>query len=127
MRTGAEVEEFAVAVKAHLLVFRNVVEAAQFVTLLTHCLDFFNGLFAAALDSFKFLVFFNDFFHLALKGFKVGGIEWLIEVNVVIETIFGGRADIKLGLGMQAQDRGGQYVRSRVANFLKGRHFFHRT
>ena len=118
MRTGAEVEEFAVAVKAHLLVFRNVVEATQLVTLLAHRLDFFNGLFAAALDAFKFLVFFDYFFHLALKGFQVGGIELLIEVDVVIETVLGRRTDIKLGLGMQAQDSGGQHVRSRVANFL---------
>ena len=110
MGSGAEVDKFSVLVKADLFAFGDVVETAQFVALLSGLLDFFDGFFSRAFNTGKLLVLFDDFFHFGLDGFEVGGIEFFVQIDVVVKAVIGGWTDVELSLRVEAQHSGGEHV-----------------
>ncbi len=60
-------------------------------------------------------VLLGELLHLLLDGFEVVGREGLLAVEVVEESVLGGRAVAELGLGKEFEDGGGHEVRGRVA------------
>ena len=125
VRTGAEVDEIAVLVEADLLAFGDILEAPEFVAFLAEFLDFLNGFLAGAFDAGELLVLLDDLFHLGLDGFEVGGVELLVEIDIVVEALICGRADVQLGLRVEAQHRGSKDVGAGVAKLFERGHGFH--
>ena len=74
-------------------------------------------------NSLEWGVLGDDLAHLRLDGGEVVAREAVLHVEVVVEA-FGGRgADVELGVGVKAADRGRHYVRRAVADGLYWKHF----
>ena len=101
MRTGAEVDEFALTVEGDDGILRQVVDELDLVRLiaLLHELQRFGARELKALETQLFLA---DLAHLGLELFEHLGRERLGAVKIVIETVLDGRADGQLHLGVQA-------------------------
>ena len=122
VRAGAQVEEFAVAIKADGLAVRDVGKAPQLVGSLSKLPDVVRGFLARALEAFKLLVLFHNFFHLRLDAFQIFGRELVLAVKVVIKPRVRRRPDVKLRLREQAQDGSRKNVRGGMADLLKWCH-----
>jgi len=82
-------------------------------------LDDLDGFLAGDFLAEECLVFAGDFFHLGLDGGQVVEGEFFVEVDVVVEPGVGGRTDVELGIGVDAQDGRRENVRGGVAEFFK--------
>ena len=120
--TRAEIDEFAVLIEGDGLASRDVAEAADLVSVLAALADQFLGFLAGALEAFELLVLLGDAAHLFLDLHQVFGREGVVEVEVVIEAVLGGRPDVQLGLGEQAEHGGAQHVGGGVTDLLEGSH-----
>ena len=119
---GAEVDEFAVLIKRDGLAGGDVAETADLVGVLAAFADQLLGFLAGALEALELLVLLGDAAHLLLDLHEVLGRESVVEVEVVVEAVVGGRSDVQLGLGEQAEHGGAQHVGGGVTDLLKGRH-----
>ena len=119
---GAEVDELAVLIKGDGFAGGDVTEAADLVGILSAFEDQLLGFLAGALEAFELLVLLGDTAHLFLNFHEVLGRESVVEVEVVVEAVVGGRPDIQLGLREQAEHGGAQHVGGGVANLLEGSH-----
>ena len=99
MGAGAQVGEIPLLVKADVLPFSGVLgDQLLLVGLVCHeLLGFFRG----QLKALQGQVFLDDLLHLRLNGRQVLGGEGLLHVEVVVEPVFNGRANGKLGAGVQ--------------------------
>jgi|GEM_PF-3437342 len=122
VRAGAEVHEFAVLVEGDFFALGDISETAEFVAFLAAGLDDLDGLFAGDFLAEERLVFVGDFFHLRFELREILGGEFVVEIDVVIETRVGRRPDIEFGLGVEAKERGRQHVRARVTKFFERSH-----
>ena len=122
MRARAQVDELAVLVERDLLALGDVGEPAELVALLAAGPDDLGGLLAGDLPADERLVLVGDLLHLGLDPREVLGRQLVVEVDVVVEPGVGRRADVELGIGKDAEERGRQDVGRRVAEFFEGSH-----
>ena len=122
MRAGAEIHEFAVLVEGDFFALRNVGEPAEFVAFLSAGLDDLDGFFAGDFLAVKRLVLIGDLLHFGLDLREIFERELMVEVDVIVEAGVGGRADVELGIGIDAQDGRREDVRGGVAEFFEGSH-----
>ncbi len=122
MGAGAEVHELAVFVERDGLALGDVGEAAEFIALLAAGADDGLGLLAGDLFAAEGLVFVDDLLHLGLEAHEVVVGEFVLQIDVVVEAGLGGRTDVELGVGEDAQDRGGEDVGGGVTDFVEGGH-----
>ena len=77
------------------------------------------GLFAAHRRSFERLILGDDLRHPLLDELQIIGVEWLGNLEVVVEAVGNGRADGKGGSFEQVEDRLSHHVGGRVAQNVK--------
>ena len=121
---GTQVDEFAVFVEGDGFAFGDVGQASGFVAGLADFLEECGGQVAGKFDAFEGLVFSGDAAHFFFDGFKVFGGEFFGQVHIVVEALVGGWADVELGVGVKAQEGGGEDVCAGVAEFLEWGHGF---
>ena len=119
---GAEVDELAVLIKRDGLAGGDVAETADLVGVLATLKDQFLGFLAGALEALELLVLLGDAAHLFLDLHQVLGREGMVEVEVVVEAVVGGRSDVQLSLGEEAEHGGAQHVGGGVTDLLEGSH-----
>jgi hypothetical protein len=100
VRAAAQVDKFAILVEGDGLALGNVGQALDLVAL-AHVLDDAGGLFARDLGALELLVLGHDFAHLGLDFHEVLGGQAVLQVEVVVETVVGGRTDVELDLGTE--------------------------
>src|SRR6185436_11768189 len=110
----AKVHELAILIERNLFALGNVRKTAELVAFLTARHDDLDGLLAGDFLAVERLVFFGDLLHLGFELYEVVGGEFVIEIDVVIETRVRGRSDIEFGVWKKTEDGGRQNVRARV-------------
>ena len=123
VRAGAEVDKFALLIKADRLALGDVGDQFELIRLaaLFHQRG---GLVARQLEAADFQIFLNDFFHLGLDFFEILAAERRRRVEIVVKAVVDGRADGELTVGVQAFDRLRHHMRGAVPQRLQI-FFFH--
>ena len=122
MRAGAEVDELAVPVEGDGLALGHVRQATELEGDLAALTEQLLGLGPGALETLELLVLLGDAPHLLLDLDQVLGGEVMRQVEVVIETLVGGRADVQLRLWEEPEDGGAQHMGGGVTELLEGSH-----
>ena len=103
MRTAAEVDEFAVAIKADLGAGRGELRDEVRLHEVAVAFKFFQGLFARLVFADEGLVARDDLGHFGFDGGEVFRREGFLAVEVVEEAGVGGGAVAELGLGKSSR------------------------
>jgi hypothetical protein len=117
---AAQVEEFAVAEERDGLARRDVGQALDLVAPLVHGGDEAQRLLARDLGALELLILGDDRLHLRLDLRKILGREAVGHLEVVVEALVGGGADVELDLGAeQTPDRRRQHMRRAMAHAIE--------
>ena len=120
VRAGAEVGELAVGVERNFSPSGMSARRPRVVALLLHLLMIATASSRETSLRSKRWFSLGDL-HLGL-GWRDRRWSLLIEIDVVVEAGVGGRADVELGIWEDAEERGRQHVRARVAKFFERSH-----
>ena len=94
MGPGTQIHELAVLVERNRFASGDVRQTAQLVARLSAFTQQLFGLFARALEAFKLLVLFRNLPHLLFNFEKIIGRKGMRQVEIVIEPLLGGWADV---------------------------------
>ena len=128
---GAQVREVSVAVQGDFLVFRDVVQqvdleaggaAARAQSAQFPGFRHFHGVCTGDDFLLEGLVFLHHFFHFRFNAFKVFRADAVVQLHVVIKTVFHGGTARQLGIRPDAANGRSQNVRAGVAQAFQIRH-----
>ena len=119
---NAEVDELAILIERNFFVFRNVGESTELVALLANLLQDVRGFIPRDFLARERLILIRDLLHLRFELCEILRGQLVLEIDVVVETRVGRRADVEFGVGEDAKQGSGQHVRTRVAEFFERSH-----
>ncbi len=123
MRAGAEVDKFALLIKADQSVFWQILNQFYLVVF-APLFKKADGFLTGHLFAYNGIVGFDDIVHFRFYGFEVLGSEGMGTVEIIIEAFIYGRSNRQLSVRPQPFDRLSHDMRRAVAvHILAGRVF----
>src|SRR5579862_5847973 len=132
VRPGAEVDKITVLIISNLLAFRNVREIANFElarisrtfsqSTQPAALGILDSLLASHDDSLERMVGLDFLPHPLLHFREILGRDAMLQIHVVIKSVFDRRPGGELRVRPQPQNGGGKHVRARMPDALQLRH-----
>ena len=118
MGAAAEIHEVAAGVEGDHAVLGDVVQPRELVGL-TLLLEELAGLLARDLGAHEGNLLADHLAHRRLDGLEVLGHQVVLHVEVVVEAVGGGGADVEFRVRPEFLDHGGHDVRRAVAGSLQ--------